>query len=247
MQKFRLRKELKKSYEPPKPLRKEEFIRNLNYPKARAFEVLKVQAGYIPKYVWAISVLPILFIFIMEGLPGYYFDRYFLIGCLSVFMPMLAVVAVSESFRSGVYGMAELEMAAKYNLPQILLMRMGILGGLDLCLALAAIYFVVRTGETGILQASVYVLVPWECTCLLSFQVEKYRKGKESVWCKILCGILVCMAEVLFYNYRMTIYDRNKMPFWALVFCFFSVLLARQVWRIRQETEDWKWNLYLTE
>ena len=55
MQKFRLRKELKKSYEPPKPLRKEEFIRNLNYPKARAFEVLKVQAGYIPKYVWAFA------------------------------------------------------------------------------------------------------------------------------------------------------------------------------------------------
>lgn len=247
MQKYRLKAELKKSFEPPKPLRKEEFLRNLNYPKARAFEVLKVQADYIPKYVWIISVLPVFLIFLMEGSPRYSDDRYFLVGCLSAFMPILAVVAVSESFRSGVYGMAELEMAAKYNLPQILLMRMGILGGLDLCLVFAAICFVVRTGEMDIIQASVYLLVPWECTCLLAFQMQKYRKGKEMIWCNILCGFFVCMAEMLFSYHRTVAYDIKKLPLWALVFCILSALLARQIWRIRQETEDWKWNLYLTE
>lgn len=245
MLKYRLKAELKKSFEPPEPLGKQEFVRNFNYPKASPLEVFKVQAGYIPKFVWIVSVFPILLLLLLEYPAGVPFKSYDLIWYLSAFMPILAVLAVTETFRSGVYGMAELEMTAKYNLPQILLMRMGILGTLDLLLVFASIPLVVRSGGVNFLQAAVYLLVPWECTCLLTFQIEKTRKEKGTVLGNILCGVFVCMIEIFLGNNREFAYDWKEMPVWALIFCVLSVLLARQIWRIRQEMEEW--NLYLTE
>lgn len=247
MLKYRLKEELKKSFEFPKPLGKQDFLRNFNYPKASPLEVFAVQAGYIPKYVWIVSVFPILLFLLIEYLAGFRAESYNIIWYLSAFMPILAVLAVTETFRSGVYGMAELEMAAKYNLPQILLMRMGILGTLDLLLVFAVILLVIRWGDVNFLQAAVYLLVPWECTCLLTFQVEKHRKEKGTILGNILCGLFVCMIEIFLGNYREFAYDGKKLPIWILVFLGLSVHLARQIWCIRQEMEEWKWNLYLTE
>lgn len=245
MLKCRLKAELKKSFEPPEPLGKQHFLRNFNYPKASPLEVFAVQAGYIPKYVWIVLVFPILLFLLFEYLAGFHAESYDVIWYVSAFMPVLAVLAVTETFRSGVYGMVELEMTAKYNLPQILLMRMGILGTLDLLLVFAVIPMVIRWGDVNFLQAAVYLLVPWECTCLLAFQMEKYRKG--SILGNIFCGVFVCMIEIFLGNHGEFAYDVKKLPIWVLVFLGLSVCLARQIWRIWREMEELKWNLYLTE
>ena len=247
MLKCRLKAELKKSFEPPEPLRKQDFLRNFNYPKASPLEVFTVQAGYIPKYVWIVSVFPILLFLLLEYLAEFRAGSYDIIWYLSAFMPILAVLSVTETFRSEVYGMAELEMTAKYNLLQILLMRMGILGTLDLLLVFAVIPLVIRWGDVNFLQAAVYLLVPWECTCLLAFQVEKHRKEKGTILGNILCGVFVCMIEIFLGNHGEVAYDGKRFPIWIIVFFGLSVYLARQIWRIWQEMEELKWNLYLTE
>lgn len=247
MLKYRLKAELKKSFEPPEPLRKQDFLRNFNYPKASPLEVFTVQAGYIPKYVWVVSVFPILSFLLFEYLEGFHIESYDVIWYVSAFMPILAVLAVTETFRSGAYGMAELEMTAKYNLPQILLMRMGILGMLDLLLVFAVIPLVIRWGDVNFLQAAVYLLVPWECTCLLTFQVEKHRKEKGSILSNILCGVFVCMVEIFLGNYGEFAYGGKRFPIWIIVFLGLSAYLARQIWRIWREMEELRWNLYLTE
>ncbi len=239
-----LKKDLKESFAAPEPLGKKQFLGNLNYPKASPLEVLRVQAEYIPKFVWVLSVTPIFLILLLQCLAAASVGGKDLIWYLSAFMPILAVLAVTGTFRSGAYGMAELELASKYNLPQILLMRMGILGLLDLSIVLAAVFLIVSMGEMTVLHTALYLLVPWESTCLLTFQVEKHRKGRETIWCNILCGFFVSMSEIILKNREFASCLEN-VYLWLAAFCVLSFLLARQVYRICLDKEAWSWNMYM--
>ncbi len=238
-----IKREMKQLYPAPDPKRKEKFLRELPYPKASFAEMAAVQIGYIHKWVWALSLLLATGALAMgEYLaPG---RNYGSLWCMSGAMPLLAVLAVTETFRSSAYGMAELEMASKHSLPQILLIRMGVIGSVDFFLAAAGILFIVRQGTMGMLRAAVYLMVPWLCTCVLAFQIEKHAKGGDTVWYCTACGCFLCMGCVISGQSGGIIYDRSKFYLWLVVFFALSICFARQIWHIRHGAEEW--NLYLT-
>lgn len=240
--KSRIKREIQLLYPLPDPRRKEEFLRELPYPKASFAETAAVQIGYIHKWVWALSLLLVAGALAMgEYLaPG---ESYSNLWCMSGVMPLLAVLAVTETFRSSAYGMAELEMASKHSLPQILLIRMGVIGGVDFFLAVAGILFIVRQGTMGMLQAAVYLMAPWLCTCVLALQIEKYAKGGDTVWYCTACGCFLCIGSTISGQSGGVIYDGSKFYLWLIAFCALLVCFARQIWHIRHGAEEW--NLYL--
>ena len=241
------KKELGQLYPAPAPVKKEEFLKGFHYPKATKREVIVTQIGYIHKCVWVASFLLVLAAVVLGESLFREGTSCELLWSLSAVTPVLAVLVVTETFRSGVYGMAELEMAARYNLPQILLIRMGVIGAVDLLLILFGVPFVVQKGTIGYIRAAVYLMVPYLCTCVLALWVEKYKKGRETVWYCLICGFFVCGINLLSMEFQEIIYDTEKFYIWMLLFVLSVVLLARQIRCIRQEVEEWKWNLYLTE
>lgn len=106
-----LKKELKRAFEAPQPVRKKAFLRTLEQPKTSVFAFVLSQLGYIRRWVWLVSAL--VFILSMMGAAGLPADTVWIASAL---MPLLALTVVSESGRSENYEMAELEMATRFSL-----------------------------------------------------------------------------------------------------------------------------------
>lgn len=241
--KRQLKKELKQLFPAPSPQGKEEFLNKLLAPRGCLPEAILVQIGYIHKSVWALSVL-LAAVALFLGNQFQEWGAFARLRCLSAAMPLLAVLAVSETFRSSIYGMAELEMASKHNLPQVMLVRMGVLAGVDALIVVLGLAFLVQDGGIGAARGAVYLLVPWLCACVLGIQVERYARGREGVWYCGICGCFLCGAGLAGGEYQKFVYSSGKFYLWVFALLASVVLLARQVWQISHRVEEWKWNLY---
>lgn len=243
----KLKKEMRKLY-PILPLEgKDAFLHGLPYPKATRFEVFRAQIGYIPKYVWLFSLL-LVAAALLVGEYSMWDDLDFgILWSVSAVVPVLAVQLVTETFRSNTYGMAEIEMAAKYNLPQVLLIRMAAIGTADLVLVLLCTPLAAQKAGTGFWRTAIYLLVPWLCTCTLCLQVQKYRKGRETLWHSILCAGAVCIAGICAIGYWEAVYAYERFSVWIFVFLVLTIFLIKQVWCIWHEPQAWKTNVYLLE
>jgi uncharacterized membrane protein len=274
LSKRELKKELKRKrqclypIEPPKG--KEGFLRELPYPQASPWETVLVQVAYIRKSVWALSVLLVLaaMAVVVSGkgmgeavpfgngagqaaVPEYGLLAggvgYGWLWSISAVMPALAVLAVMETFRSSAYGMAEMEMAARYSLPQVLLVRMLAIGAVDFGLALLGASLAVQGTGMGWLRAAVYLVVPWLCTCVLSLQAQKHRRGREAAWYGVICASVVSLAGAYGMGDREIIYGNQVFSLWLAAFVLFLLVWIRQMQGIWRKAEAWKgagtWNL----
>ena len=247
--KYQLKKEMQQAFPAPPPQGKEEFLRGFPYPKAKRIEMVGVQVSYIRKWTWALSLLAVALALLAGRNFGQESSGFWMLSCLSAAMPVLAVLAVTETFRSSVYGMAELEIAAKYNLPQVLLVRMGILGGADILLMLLGVPWIVQEGGFSSLRAAVYLLVPWVGTCAIAFQIEKYVKGREGIWCCAAFAMFLCAPSLAGRQFWQQIYGHGTFYLWLAALVVFAAAMGNQVWRIccaSKGLEEWKWNLFLT-
>lgn len=237
-----LKKEMKKLYPAPAPQKRETFLKGFPFPKTSPLETLAVQIGYIRKTVWLLSLLLV----IAALMTGEYLlqeDSRGKLWCLSGVMPLLAVLTVTETFRSSAYGMAELEMTTRHNLPRILLIRMGALGAGNLLMIISGLLPVVRQGTLSLFRGTVYLTAPWICTCVLALQIEKYVKGRESIWYCCVCGCFLWGISLPGGKLREIVYDEEKFYLWITVLSVSAVCLAGQLRQIRHEEESWKQNL----
>lgn len=276
LSKRELKRELKRKrqgfypVEPPKG--KKEFLSHLPYPQASPWETVWVQVAYIHKSVWVFSALLVIAALLaglavlgdgaeearalgngigqaavpenglVAGGEGYRW-----LWSISAVMPALALLAVMETFRSSAYGMAEMEMAAKHSLPQVLLVRMLAIGAVDFGLSLLGASLAVQGTGLGWPRALVYLFVPWLCTCVLSLQAQKYRRGREAAWYGMICAAAVSFAGTYGMGYREIIYGKQGFFLWLAAFVLFLLVWIRQMQGIWRKAEVWKgagtWNL----
>lgn len=242
--KSQIKKGLGQLYPVAPPQRKEEFLRELSFPKTSSMETIVVQVGYIRKSVWILSLL-LMAAALVLGKSCWKDSRDGgMLCCFSAIMPLLAVLAVTESFRSGAYGMAELEMAAKHNLQQVLLIRMGAISGGDFLLMMLVLPFLAGAERINVFRGAVYLMVPWLCTCVLALQIQKYVKGRDGIWCCCALGAFICGISFVAGIFREIVYGSGKFYIWVIAFFVFAVVLAKQIWQICHEIESWNQNLY---
>lgn len=241
--KSQIKKEMLQLYPPPAPEKKEKFLRELPYPRTGPIETIAVQIGYIRKSVWFLSLLLIAAALAYGENNWQNFEDYGMLWRFSAVTPLLAVLAVTETFRSGAYGMAELEMAAKHNLQQVLLIRMGAVSGADFLLILSVLPFLAKKEQISLFRGAVYLTVPWLCTCVLAFQIEKYAKGRDGIWYCCTLGLFFAGVSLMAGRFRETVYGDGKFYLWLLAFLIFALLLAKQIWQICHRIEKWNKNL----
>ena len=114
-----IKAQLKSVYEAPPPLHKKEFMQKWNRPQMNIWEVMRSQAAYIRKWIWALSA-----VIFMVTVIGAVTAAANLMWVLSALTPFLAVTVIAECGRSEQYEMAELEMAARFSLKSVILMRL---------------------------------------------------------------------------------------------------------------------------
>lgn len=182
-----LRQELKNVFDAPQPLHKRAFLRTLEQPKISIPAFILTQFGYIRRWVWIVSAL--VFVLSAAGAAGLSQDT---VWVASALMPLLALTVVSESGRSQNYEMAELEMATRFSLRSVVLARLGILGMENLIVLV--LLLPVETARQGgtVVQAGVYVLVPYLMTTFSGLWIVRRIHGREAVY--ICAGTAVCIS-----------------------------------------------------
>ena len=121
--KQKLKKELQMLYQPPDPVRKQEFLQRMPESRMSNMEFLRSQTGYIRKWNWLISAAVL-----TGGICAAFDKNRMYTGILAAMLPVLALSFVAEGSRSVRYGMEELEMVSRFSLKAVLMAKFMILG-----------------------------------------------------------------------------------------------------------------------
>lgn len=229
---------LKEALEAPAPRKKNEFLRGLQAPRVSNLEFVCIQAGYIRKWIWCISALAFLVVLI-----GSEYLKKDMLWCISAFMPLLALSVITESGRSFTYGMAELELSARFSLKSIVLARLGILGAANLCLAWLLIFLANGNSRATVLQAAVYILCPYLLTAFCGLWVTRKVRGKEAVYLCIGIAAFVSAGNYTAFHAFFTLYEERQFIGWVAALALLAAGTAKEFYQTIRQTEELAWNL----
>lgn len=232
-----LQEELKKIYEAPAPLRKAEFLRSIEPASFRYTGLFPVQARYIRKRIWCISAL--IFLVSLFGSLVLSADMLWMISAL---MPLLALTTAAEMERSDHYRMAELEMAARFSLKSVILMRLAILGLSNLLLFGILFPISLRNSQMPPLQAGFYILTPFLLTTFLCLYIVRRRREADGIY--LCAGISACIGLFL-YPLRLTVpwlYEESSLGIWIFASAALCIGVIKQYQNLITQ-EELTWNL----
>ena len=238
----KLKSHLQTVFDAPTPTRKEEFLQSINFPKTSYFDFILGQIGYIRKRVWVASCLLVLALLL--GLQAYTnYESLHFIWIVSSILPFVSLLTITEIVRSSSHNMSELEMSCKYNLADIILVRLGTLSCFN-AVILGLIIFLLRYEfDFMIFRLVVYMLVPFILTCSLSLFIINHFSSKETsyICCATSCSL--SMANVIFSTqYKIAFLD-EYLFFWGLALIFLMVWLVTEIMKLIKKTEELQWNL----
>lgn len=234
-----LKRELQKVFEAPAPTRKEEFLKKMPQTEISELSFMMSQIGYIPKYVWGIFS----FTFGMAIVWGCIMQKDVL-WIISALIPFIALSILTENARSGVYLMAELEMAARFSLKSVILARMGILGAAHLLLLMFLIPLCAMYNLGTIFQVGLYILVPYMLTVFIGLWATRKIHGMESMYVCMGIAVGVSGMNILVRRIFPVIYEMEYVPIWIIGFAFLIVLVIKEMEKSIEQTEELSWSLF---
>lgn len=234
----KLKHGLQEAFEAPAPVRKKEFFAAICQPGIGNLSFVWMQAAYIPKYVWGISGAVF-----MAALAGGCFFARDVLWVICALIPFVALSVITESARSDVFLMSELEMAARFSLKSVLLARMAVLGISHLCLLVFLVPVCAACRAISVFQTGLYVLAPYLLTVSAGLWAVRRTRGMEGVY---LCmGIAVCVSGMGYFarNIFPALYEPGFTPAWAAVSAGLLILVIREMRKNVKQTEELAWNL----
>lgn len=208
---------LEQYFNAPKPSGKRAFLRSMEPRRINVCHLLIIQARYIPKWVW-LTCAPL---FVFAWYAGR-FDQEFAVARLMALMPFLVMVSLTESMRSVVYGMQELELAAQFSLRSIVLARMGILGFANLLLL---IVISVLLGQNT-LKSVIFLLAPYLLTAFGNLMIVRRVAGKEGVFACAVFAFAVSGADLLLHTMMRTYFADRYLPAWFLLILLLGIAVV---------------------
>lgn len=228
---------LEEAFAAPETKHKKEFLQNAAQPQISTFGFMRLQASYIRKRVWLVSVLILVMAVMSAGNVGK--DS---IAVISAMIPFIALCAVAESARSEVYCMVELEMASRFSLRSVMLARLGTIGLFHFLILCVLIPLVGKSALLPFAQVGVYLSIPYLLTSILGLVAVRKMHGKEAIY---LCmGISVVLS---FFNLTLKeqipgVYEGRMFLWW----CITGIYLAAKAWSEYKkaifQTEELVWS-----
>lgn len=231
-----LKQELKKAFAVPlpDPQEKARFLRTLPQSSIPMWRFVLTQTAYLRKWVPVLSVL-----FLLPTLRS---DRDMNMDTLwgiSALIPFLALLAVTESTRSAVYGMQEFEMSTRFSIKSVLLARMSILGLLDAFVLCALIPFYAAGIRLSLLQTGLYLLVPYLLTANSSLWIARHFHGREAFYGCLCAAVFVSMLSCGLRLLADTIYRISSLHWWLLSAVFLLGKMGQEIRRTVTQTESY--------
>lgn len=229
----RLKEELIKYYEAPQPQSKQAFLRRFGVQKINLPRLVLMQARYISKWVWLLSIL---FCGLAYGATFVLEEKY--MSMVYGFIPFWVMISVSESMRSYRYGMEELELSARFSLKSIVMARMSMLGIGNL----AGLMLIARVLENHTGYHIFYVLTPYFLSAGGGLYIVRNVRGNESAFFCFVLAVAVSIVQLgLPWQFDALLLPQY-MPAWALVCAIGMIITMKESYRTIRMTEDLAWN-----
>lgn len=232
------KKNLKAAFEPPAPVRKKEFLRSFEPPTIGFMELILIQAGYIRKCVWFVSA----FVFSVSLIGSHLFSED-MFWWISAWMPLLALLFISESGRSELYEMAELEMATRFSLKSVLLARMGILGVENLLLLCLLIPVGIHYNMLNPIQAGIYMVTPFLLTSFTGLSIMRRCRGKETSYLCFGAAVCIGFSVVFLHDSFPQLYSEDYLIWWIAAAAVLGIGTGKRYYQLINRMEDFVWNL----
>ncbi|MBE5972605.1 MAG: hypothetical protein E7246_08835 [Lachnoclostridium sp.] len=230
--------ELKQAFDAPLPLQKIEFLNKLELPQMTLHSFLISQIGYIRKWSWYVSTL----VFAIAVL-GLAFFPEAVLWLISGLTPLLSLTIVSESGRSELYNMAELEMSTRFSLRSVTFARLGILGLTNLLLLGILLPIGLWSSTVNPFAAVLYIFTPFLLTTFIGLYIVRKSRGREAMHACVGTSVGISISLFLSHNIIPFIYQEQCLSVWlaaALALLFGN---GKQCITIIKQKEDFVWNL----
>lgn len=238
--KIKLKKELRKALEAPAPRSKKQFLKQLCYPKITYREFLIGQLRYIRKRVWCSCALSV---WIVWNITQYFWMDEKKIWIISACLPFLALISITELYRSSACHMAELEESCRFGLPQLAMARMSILGAANSAALLLVLILTLQVSDYGLVRTTLYMMVPYLLVCTICLWIMNAAPDFQSVF---ICGTaagLVSAGGVIGEHMSKILYSGHYLYGWITLFTGCVLVSSVQIYQFRKKMRDRIWNL----
>ncbi|MBR1780910.1 MAG: hypothetical protein IJ751_05855 [Oscillospiraceae bacterium] len=232
-----LERSLKSAFPAPPPGRKAAFLKLHRRQELGRWDMLRIQAGYIRRWVWGLSAA---LFFIIAYLTVHIAGE--LRWAASALTPFLALLAATEWGKSRRWGMEELERACRVPPQRMALDRMLLLGLFHLALLALLTPLLALRLEIGAVRAGVYLLTPYLLTTVLSLEATRRIRGRECLPVCLTAAGAVSALGLLAPSVGLPLYTPEQLPGWLTGLAALAALTAAQLKTNLKEWEERKWN-----
>ncbi len=230
--------ELKQAFEAPRPVRKRDFLRQLDLHGMPVHEFLFSQIGYIRKSVWVVSAM----VFIISIL-GVVFLPDTVIWFISGLTPLLALTICSESGRSEFYKMAELEMATRFALRSVILARLAIVGLMNLLILGVLLPIGLWTNTVTPGATILYIVTPFLLSAFTGLYIVRKFRGQGTMYAYFGTSVGISVFLFLSHNIIPFIYQEWCLTAWMITALVLVLGNGKQCIAMIKQTEELAWNL----
>jgi hypothetical protein len=236
-----LKKSLQAAFAAPPPLKRGAFLAAADFPRITFAGFVLAQAGYIRKRVWAASfaVTALAFIAMQSGFTTGTLSTLTVISSL---LPFAALAGITELIRSQAHNMAELEMSCRYNLTQVVLTRLAIIGGLGFVTMVTAALMVYTRYALPAVVLCGCLFAPFLLTCVLSLFAVNRLRDREGVYVCGAAAFLISFLNIIKTPSVNSILENISSPVWLGVLTALTLWLAVEVIKYIKRTEAIEWN-----
>ncbi len=232
MKRRELKRALLDAFPAPEPVHKRAFLRSLPPAPVSHLRFMLGQAGHIRKSAWAASAA----VFALALAVGRLVPQD-AVWATAALTPFAAMAAVAEGGRSALYGMEELELAARFGLKSVAMARMGAMG-LAHFLLLAVL---APLGPAGLGRTGVYLLTPYLLTALTGLAALRRLRGKEGLYAVAAAAVLVAGLSLALHT-GLDAYAPVNFRWWLPALAIAAVLTAREYRNTIKRTEELSWS-----
>lgn len=242
MKKRKIKNEISKEFPIPVPERKKEFLRNYKFKQNSSISFVCGQIRYISWKIWALSILLLLPI-----VYGAYIIGVDTVIVISSFVPFLALMLITESSKSIIYKMNEIEMASRFSLKSVVSARMIILGIFDMFLFCIFIPICRKIDNISFIRVGLYLFVPYLMTAFAGMKIVRYLHNRETVnWCFGTAVAVSSINIILRYNAEH-IFHADKVWCWEIAAVILLLADIKDTYVTFRKEDESIWNYALTD
>lgn len=183
--------------------------------KKSYFTRILEEAAFISPMTWAMQA--ILFVFFASR-------KIVNLDVLSILAPLVGIIGITEILKSYSHNVWEVETVCRYDLRQLMGMKMLIIGITDFLILISMIAIVGETGET-LVRSLFFILVPFHLSNGIYLAIMKVMNRKCSntilIMAGILCAFLVSIGKTYF-----TVSIEIKEVLSNSIFLVFSIIVS---------------------